>query len=690
MPGKYPAPDTGFELDGDALQGGVNTRDGQEQERDSCHKSGPGLMSERPWRKAQRGPGVASYEKEEVWSGDASLQQTSVLGPGDGCATKPEGNANEIQGVVADCYKGRPGSGGSSLGSMSHLQSSGRTCSVTLLPQTRTHSRLNKKTLGNQVACCASQESTFESRSSCGEMDESEISEMIPGVCVTETAAGTVQNAGLGSLVSKVSWIVQDAGRLLWHSPIVLQQVREEGLQPVGTRLSSHVVSFVKDSNVLSVVKDSRVFSMVKGSFVFSLLKDSHIFSMVKKLPLVQHIHMEINQHLQAEEAAQKIQDCINPDTQQNMANTVQLPLKHICVPKTTHLTEHKEDVKIFCQRLIKYPDFLCKLQTLPLPNMMDALQAVIPTSVLTSQKIVAFFWLKVAKCSQPKAHPALLVLMETGLYALTADSEPLVLFHHLPLLQLKEVQIGLAGHSLRFTGPTEESILCVYTHSQMLTKELCRAIFGVICPGDSRVAEHPLLHGDLMKMSLDWKAYVPDLLLDAGLKVCCQFQKSLSDLVYLLHCNMDQSEKTVSLGEIRILMYTTVGVCISHSTGTESLVQLLLTDTHLGLLQEDAVFYPTPRFVCTAPCRPRYCDLVLHQRSDIRCVLVRDEDKHQTVRMDVILANVKGRGHPESVAETSTLSKNASDSSLRGEVWKLTFSCSAEAACLINHLSNV
>ncbi|XP_051283362.1 kinesin-like protein KIF1C isoform X1 [Dicentrarchus labrax] len=752
MPGKYAVPHSSFDLDGDTLQGRVSTRDGQEQERDLCHKSGPGLMSERLWRKAQSGAAVSSYKGEEVWSGDASLQQTSVLGLGDGCGTKPEGNANEIQGVVADCYKGRPDSGGSSLGRMSHLQSSGGTNSASVLPQTNAHSQLDRKSLSSQAACSPPEETTFEGQFSCGEMDESGALDEIPGVGITETDA--VQNSGLGSLVSRVSWIVQDAGRLLWSSPTVLQQVREEGLQPVRARWSSHVVTLVRESSVLSVVKDSQVLSMVKGSFVFSLFKDSHIFSMVKELPLIQHIQMEITQNLQPEEAAKMIQGCINPDTtqlpvltptqpfskaeelpedvplitedvcmrkksitdlrlpqEQDVADiqakqddklvTEQLPVKHSSEPEVAHGPEDKDqalensrtvqkkkDYQIFCQTLITFPESLLNLQTLPLIDLMDTLQSIVPTPVLTSQKIVALYWLNVAKCSQPEPRPALLILLETGLYTLTADSGFLVLFHHLPLLQLQEVQITLAGHSVRLMGTTEESILGVYTHTQKLTKELCWAILGVICPGDNRVSQHPLLHGDLMKMSLNWDTYVPDLLLDAGLKVCCQFQKRLADLVYLLHCNMGQ--KTVALGDVQLVLYTSVRVCINGSYHTEPLAQLLLTDTHLGLVQEDAVFHPAARSATIAPCRLQFHGLTLRQLSDVRCVLVHDEDECGAVRLDVILANVRGRGHPESVTKAATPPAHASNSSPHAEVWKLTFSCSSEAACLINHLSNV
>ncbi|XP_041865934.1 uncharacterized protein kif16bb isoform X2 [Melanotaenia boesemani] len=731
-------PCTGFELDRDALQGGVSTRDGQKQERDLCHKSGPRLMSERPQRKAQSGTAVASYMEEKVWSGDASLQQTTVLGPGDGCGMKPEGNANDIQGVVTDCYKRRPDSGGSSLGSMSHLQRSGGGSFMSVLPQTSTHSQLDGKPLNSQ-ACCPPKDSEFEGHFSCKEMDKSGGLQEMAGVCVTDSFEA--KNSGLASLLSRVSWIVQDATRRLWKSPTILQQITGIKLQPIGSQWSSHVVSLVRESNVLSVVKDSQVSSIVRGSFVFSLFRDSHIFSVVKELPFIQHIQMNITQHLQPEETVKMIQDFLNPDNtplsavtpaqtmveelqgdvqqipedisrrdwqspqKQDRADihvkqgdenvTMSLPSNYLSEMDVTHeprrgnqAMEDSKIVHIGIQTLIEFPDSLVKLQTLPLQDMMDTLQSIIPNSVFTSKRIVALQWLNVATCSQPEPQPALLILMETGLYTLTINLGFLVLLHHLPLMQLREIHVGLAGHSLRLMGTTEESMLAVYTHSQKHTKQLCWTILDVICPGDIRILHYPLLHEDLMKMSLDCQFCLPDLLLDAGLKVYCRFQKSLIDLVYLIHCNMDG--EAITLGEMQLLLYASVAVHISPGSHSKHLAQFFLTDTHLGLVREDAVFHPAPQSVTVEARHAQFRDLTLRQNSDVRCILVHDEDKSGSVRLDVILANVRGRGHPESVTKAATSSEHALNSSLHAEVWKLTFSCSTEAACLINHLSNV
>uniref|UniRef100_A0A3P9GXS1 Uncharacterized LOC101165914 n=1 Tax=Oryzias latipes TaxID=8090 RepID=A0A3P9GXS1_ORYLA len=729
IPGRDAVPSIAFELDGDTLEHGTSTRDGQEQQGDWCHKSGPGLRSERPQRTAQSGAGAARFNGDEVWSGNASLLQTSVLGPGDGCGRKPGGDANEIQGPVTDLFKGRPGSGGSSLGSESHLQGRGGSICRSNLQQASPP--LDRKPLSSLVARCPPRDTSFQDRFSCEEMDECGGLEKIPAVCLTETAAALVQPSRLGALFSSVSSIVQDAKHLLFTSPTAGEQAREVRLLTFGTRWSSHVASVVRESHVLSMVKDSHIL-MVGGRFAASLFADSPIFSVLKELPVVQHIQLAMASHLQPMEAAQADIGSDNSQVQfakkslAESAGDVQRIPKDGCEkgPQTPQRQEGEKYgnrgdkmgfmssrqvsrtetrcqtnagdqplkkskmVHVETQTLIKFPDPLLSLETLPLQKLIGILRTTISASEPSPQEVVGLYWLTVAKCSLPEPQPALLVLTETDLYALIADSIRLVLFHQLSLFQLKDVHVGLAGQSVRLMGDTEESVLAVYTHNQKITKQLCRSILDIVFPGESGVSQHPLLIEDLMKISLDRSVFVPDLLLDSGLKICCQFQKSLADLLYVLHCNVDQN--TVTLGEMRLLMYTSVGVHVGSGGHGEHVAQFFLTDTHLGLMRADAVFHPPPQPVTTRARCPQFHDLTVSKLSDVRCMLVHDEDKRGAVRLDVILANVGGRGHPESVGKTATPSEHVLNSSPRAEVWKLTFSCSSEAARLINHLSNV
>lgn len=692
----------------------------------SCHKSEPGLASEQP----QKAPSVAqcaSYRGEEVWSGDASLQQTSVLGLGDGCGTKQEGNANKFQDAMADCSEGRPGSGESSLGVMSHLQSNGESPSTTILPQT-TRSWPDKNRLSSRGDDCSPEKTSFRTQFCSTALKKNS------GVSPQETVATRSKKSGVTTLVGKVSWLIEDAEGLFWIFSTALQKVRKEGLEPVWACWSSYVLA-LRERNIIPAVIEGELISVVKAN-IFTLFKDSKIVSVAKELPALQLIVL-LRQTFSSGEMFKIFQDYMNSKFTnlpsltlakgsneseetpsdvslgskdvttngdflsphwQNMSDfhdkmivgDLQAPdsgVPEICYvhtdedPQVENLSvQSMEGVRNDPQALIEFPDPLLSLQILPLPDLMDALQPVIPTLLFDSQKIVAVYWLNVVKCRQDKPCPALLILVETGLYALTTESGLLVLYYELPLFELKEVQISLAGQSVCLMGAAGESPLHVYTYSQKLTKAICCAILGVTHPGDGRVSQHPLLGGDLMQMSLDWTVHVTDLQLDAGLRVSCNFQKSLVDLSYCLHQNMDQ--EIVFLGDMHLLFYTTVGVCLSNYS--EPLAQLVLTDTHLGLLQE------MPYSVPPVPCRLQFHDLSLRQRSDVRCVVVHSEDEKGAVRLDVILANTKGRGHQESVTEAATPSAHILDSSPHVEVWKLTFSCSSEAACLINHLSNV
>lgn len=688
----------------------MSTGEGQE-EGASCHKSEPGLASEQP-QKARSVAEHASYRGEEVWSGDASLQQTSVLGLGDGCGTKQEGNANKIQDAMADCSEGRPGSGESSLGVMSHLQSHSEGPSTTVLPQTTTRSWPDKKHLSTWGDDCSPEKTSFKTQ-----------------FCSAVTRS---KKSGMTTLVNKVCWLMEDAEGLFWIFATALQQVKKEGLEPVWACCSRHVVPLLREINTISAVIKSELISVINAN-IFALFKDNRIVAVLKELPLLQLIVLLLRQTFSSGEMFRIFQGYITRFTnlpsltlaegskeKEEMPSDVSLDSKNVttngaflsphwqnmadfhdkmmeelqvpdsCIPGICHVhtdedpqvenisVQSMEGVHSDQQTLIEFPDSLLNLQILSLPELMDTLQPVVPTLLFNSRKLVAVYWLSVVKCRQDKACPALLILLETGLYALTTEAGRLLLYYELPLFELKEVQISLAGQSLCLMSAAGESSLHVYTYSQRLTKALCSAILGVTHPGDDRVSQHPLLSGDLMQMSLDWTIHLADLQLDAGLRVSCNFQKSLVDLSYHLHQNMDQ--EVVFLGDMRLLFYTTVGVCLGSDS--EPLAQLVLTDTHLGLLQEAP---------CSLPgCRLQFRDLSLRQRSDLRCVVVHGEDEKGAVRLDVILANTKGRGDQESATEAATPSADILDSSPLVEVWKLTFSCSSEAACLINHLSNV
>ncbi|KAG7270880.1 hypothetical protein CRUP_012375 [Coryphaenoides rupestris] len=353
------------------------------------------------------------------------------------------------------------------------------------------------------------------------------------------------------------------------------------------------------------------------------------------------------------------------------------------------------EGAQTIRQSLLQFPAVFTELQSMPLPRLVASLRPLVPDAALGPRSTVALYWLEVATRGHPRPRPALVALLEAGLYALTCEAGALAVSHRLPLHCLREIHVGLAGQSLRLTGvggglvAEEEAALDLHTHSWRLTQDVCHGLLGALCPRNGRASRHPLLRGDLAAISLDWHTSVPDLLLDnLTLRVTCQFQKALADLVYFLHANTppleEEEGRRRSVAEVRVLLYTSVRVSTRPAGRAEPLARLLLTDTHLGLVQEELVFRPSPP---SPPHhhhhRSQFLDLWLRPRANVRCLLL----PRDTV-VEVVLARA-ARAEPPRAPLTVRLPE-ASKSSPRAEVWKLTFSCAVEAACLINHLSDV
>ncbi|XP_028845040.1 uncharacterized protein kif16bb [Denticeps clupeoides] len=527
-----------------------------------------------------------------------------------------------------------------------------------------------------------------------------------------QAGSGSNSASGLGSLLGRMSWMVKDAGRILRSSPSVLPQM-----------------AIVGGAVKLELVLGPEARPPEYGELVhaeepamdneFAWPKEH---SLAKKLTWPQEFDTELDMgsRLKSPRNPNSFLKVDSPQVEKTNGCRTRSVLvrgnsnKQAWVPETPCGPEKVQvvgygsphcpcqPVQVLCQRLVDFPSSLRQLQCLPVPNLLSLLLNVLPASSLTTQKTLAVCWLSVGSCSQLEPSPALVVLLESVLFVLTSDPDPsnplefshsLSVFHHLPLFQIKEVQVGFAGQSIRLMGSTASSILTLYTYSPELTQDLCCTLLAVLAPGEPGVWDHPLLTKDLRELSLDWGAqYVPDLLLAAGLRLTCNFQKTLAHLVCLLHGNMDGERP--KLGQVQVLLYAAVRV---HSSSRSSsslpancVAHLLLTDTHLGLLLEDAVFYPQPRSLVLIPRHAQFRLGPLRCRSNVRCLLVRD-----SVQLEVVLvapgARGAQRGHQQcDVGRAAAPSSQLPRSSPRPEVWKLTFSSATEATFLINNLSNI
>ena len=193
-------------------------------------------------------------------------------------------------------------------------------------------------------------------------------------------------------------------------------------------------------------------------------------------------------------------------------------------------------------------------------------------------------YWLAVANCAEPAPRPACLLLFCSALYALVLDPPGSVgIFHALPLSGLQEIQVGFGGQSVRLLGSAESLLLTVFTYNKNLCQQICQDLLYVLASASEAAtcAEHPLFREDLVQLSLDWKAEIPDLVLANGVRLLSRFQNTLVDLIYFLHRNLDADAP--SLAEAQLLLYTTVRV--EGDSGQGPCQSLVLLNTHMALV---------------------------------------------------------------------------------------------------------
>ncbi|KAI3353595.1 hypothetical protein L3Q82_020118, partial [Scortum barcoo] len=302
---------------------------------------------------------------------------------------------------------------------------------------------------------------------------------------------------------------------------------------------------------------------------------------------------------------------------------------------------------EVFDQRLVQLPTALSQLKSLSSQKLLERLESLVPQMEVS--KLLSIFWVKAANIKQTIPKPACLLLYEKYIIVLSSETtsdDALAIFHHFSLPEIKKVQISLAGQHVRIVGCNENSILAVFTHSKELTQAFCKALLKALSPEkfSEGTEDHPLLSADLMVLSLDWASNVPDIILDNGLHVTSRFKRVLADLLYIVHGNMDGPGKP-SLANICPLLYTSVKVMNFTRVHQGAIFQFLLTDTHLALLREDGVFHPVPRGSSLVPAQPQFQGVELRRRSDIRCLLVKQNDKWLVVEITFTTSRTQKKG---------------------------------------------
>lgn len=338
---------------------------------------------------------------------------------------------------------------------------------------------------------------------------------------------------------------------------------------------------------------------------------------------------------------------------------------------------------EVFHQRLVELPTVLSELQTFSSQKILEKLESLAPRE--NCGNVLSLFWLKAANFKKPIPRPACLLLSENDLTVLSASTDSadtLTIFHSFKLLEIKEVQISLAGQHIRLIGCTEDTVLAVFTYSKELTQDFCKALLKALSPEmfPERTEGHPLLSDDLMVISLDWTSNVPDIVLHSGPHITSRFKRVLADLLYIIHGNMDGPSKP-SLANICPLLYTSVKVINSTHGHQGAILQFLMTDSHVALFQEDGIFHPVPRGSSLVPAWPQFQGLELRKRSDIRCLLVKKTDT--CVVVDFVFKK------PQTLKREVQFRRDSADIPSKEASWRLCFGCISEAQVLMNHLSN-
>lgn len=447
------------------------------------------------------------------------------------------------------------------------------------------------------------------------------------------------------------------------------------------------------------------------GSLWYPSGLTSHLMTFIRRLPFVEHLglDMPLKSHWMSSEShsfptAEKAAVAIRP-----VESVVPFRAPGLMATEAPGSSPgsvvrlEAEDAwsSAFTQTLVQFPEQMLTLQECPLKDFLELVACSLPELGGNIHEVRGVYWLAAANCTEPDPQPACVLLLPSTLYALVLSHDQLGsmgVFHALPLLQLREIQVGFGGQHIRFLSSAEGLLLTVFTYSKHLCQQICHDLLGVLVPKADAAActSHPLLQHDLVQLSLDWKAEVPDLVLTNGVRLSSKFHNTLVDMIYFLHGNMEGS--IPSLAEVQLLLYTTVRV--EGDSGQGFCRSLVLLNTHIALVREDQVFYPRTLSLNTPPPGTRFEVIRCRALCEFRCLVVPEKETLPTfelvflrkLRLPSSLRNSlceNPREAPTVQLFPSPLCPQGSENGVP-EVWKLTFNSQDEALWLMSCLTRL
>ncbi|XP_014821911.1 PREDICTED: kinesin-like protein KIF16B isoform X1 [Calidris pugnax] len=486
---------------------------------------------------------------------------------------------------------------------------------------------------------------------------------------------------GLGYLFSKLSCLYKDASSQLLNSTAVSKQIKELGSLCDRSERCTQAVSLIKN---LPFIRNLQVNVFFKSDTNHDVCHST-------------------------DDAKDHTENIIQPESPVQEATTmcVSTEISDACARKPSEgfagccKDQELENSLVLRQNFVHFPDVFLKLQVCSLEKVLESLTCALPQISVRMGELKGIYWLAVGNCKKPDPEPACLLLFSSVLYVVVSSVEQdvcqssLAMFLEVPMVTVKEIQVGFAGQNISLLRSAEDDTLTIFTYNKHFTQRICHDIVSILISAtdDAVYLNHQLLKEDLMQISLDWTSEINDLVFSNGVRLSCKFRTELVDLVYLLHENMGSIKP--SLGDVHVLLYTSVKVDCAKQTVHRALV---LTTTHIGLLRENNVFYPAPNFQDASCQRSQSDSLQLYSLHDIRCVVL--PDKENSTKIELVFSRRNKVGSDSGIGFSKYCEKEIntqltvipsipqSSVHVPSEIWKLTFSSSEEAIWLIMHLT--
>lgn len=484
----------------------------------------------------------------------------------------------------------------------------------------------------------------------------------------------------------------------------------------VGTQprcgLGQHLSSLSRHYNICQVFRNNWFLKQVKDFVGFSDKngKYTQVESLRKYFPLLKKVHLNLLFGcLHFVDKVRNSDANLSPGHLMPDEDAVKLLSSNISVHKcATH--DSKGCRRYSCtnasmkaslllrQSFMCFPAELLQLQLCSQEELLQCVSSVLPELCAKPEELKGVYWIAVGNYKKPGPEPACLLLLSAAMYAIVPSTSQrrssrhtLDVFQAFSFATLREIQMGYAGQNIRLLCADGGNAMSVFTFHKDLTQRICYDILSIVASSlDHACLNHPLLTGDLLQLSLDWTAKVPDLVFESGLRLSCSFEANLADLVYLLHENMKSNQPP--LGEVQVLLYTAVKL-------EGNISSLVLTNSHIGLLQEEGVIAaaasssssPAPRSAGSLAEQSQLDRIQCRCLRELRCAIV--SDKENLTEIELVFcegneavcdsANVLSRSTQRLLSSFCHLNPN-----VPSQTWKLTFSSSEDAIKLMSYLT--